>query len=333
MTTQLSDLSIVPLTGEHMEAAAALVVARYQAGRKIYPLWPDKYNRPEDMLPVFRHGEEERVGVAAIRRGKVAGFITSIPYDSFGLPVVWIPEWAHGAEASERGYLYRRMYAALADYWVAKGRLKHGIRAFAYEKDVLDALFTTGFGMNGIDAMRDIRPLPEPNTQIKIRRAVPDDAGLLMEMLRLLARHLGVSPVFAYFPGTRVESEEKEFRKQLAGDTTAIFLAYEGDEIIGAMRAGPPSLEEFNMPVFDAHTCAISTAYTREDRRGKGAATALLNAVLVWAREKEYTRCAVDFESANMPGSRFWLSHFQPIIYSLARHIEHRVYTQITGEH
>jgi GNAT superfamily N-acetyltransferase len=284
-------------------------------------------------MPVFSHGEEERVGVAALRGGKVAGFITSIPYDSFGLPVMWIPEWAHGAEASERGYLYRHMYAALAEYWVAKGRLKHGIRVFAHEQDILDALFATGFGMNGMDAMRGVTSVPTPDIKIKIRRAVPNDAGILMEFIRLLADHLRVSPVFAYFSDTTVEAGVESFPKQLAGDKTAIFLAQESNEIIGVMRAGPTTLEDFKMPVYDDKTCCISMAYTREDRRGKGAATALLNATLAWAREKEYTRCTVDFESANIPGSRFWLSHFQPFCYSLARHIEPRVYAQITGEH
>jgi GNAT superfamily N-acetyltransferase len=332
MANKSTDLSIIPLAKEHMEAAAALVMARYQEGRKLNPLWPDKYNRPEDMLPVFRRGEEERVGVAAVRRGKVAGFITSIPYDSFGLPVVWIPEWAHGAEASARGYLYRRMYTALADYWVARGRLKHGIKAFAHEQDVMDALFTTGFGMNGMDAMRGIHTLPGLPPKIKIRRATANDTGVLMELLRLLAGHLRVSPVFAYFPATRIEAGLGEFQKQLADENTAIFLAYEGDEITGFIRAGLPSLEEFNMPAYDDKTCAISIAYTREDWRGKGVAAALLNRVLDWARDRGCTRCTVDFESANLPGSRFWLSHFQPVCYNLARHIEHRVYAQITGE-
>jgi GNAT superfamily N-acetyltransferase len=332
MLTKSNDLSVIPLAKEHMEAAAALVMARYQEGRKLNPLWPDKYRRTDDMIPVFRRGEDERVGVAAVRRGKVAGFITSIPYDSFGLPVVWIPEWAHGAEASERGYLYRCMYAALADYWVARGRLKHGFRAFAYEQDVRDALFATGFGMNGMDAMRGISALPGPHTKIKIRRAAAEDAGVFMELLRLLAGHLRVSPVFAYFPAARIEAGLEEFRKQLADDNTAILLAYEGAETIGVIRAGPPSLEELKMQDYDEKTCAISIAYTREDWRGKGVAAALLNRVLDWAKEKGFTRCTVDFESANMPGSRFWLSHFQATSYSMARHIEHRVYAQISGE-
>jgi GNAT superfamily N-acetyltransferase len=332
MLTKSIDIEIIPLAKEHMEAAAALVMARYQEGRKLNPLWPDKYHRTDDMVPVFCHREEERVGVAAVRCGKVAGFITSIPYDSYGLPVVWIPEWAHGAEASERGYLYRRMYTALADYWVARGRLKHGIKAFAHEQDVMDALFATGFGMNGMDAMRGISALPGPHTKIKIRRANAHDTGVLMELLRLLAGHLRVSPVFAYFPATRIEAGLEEFQKQLEDEKTAIFLAYEGTEIIGFMRAGFPSLEEFNMPAYDEKTCAISIAYTREAWRGKGVAAALLSRVLAWGNERGCTRCTVDFESANMPGSRFWLSHFQPVCYNLARHIEHRVYAQITGE-
>ena len=36
------------------------------------------------------------------------------------------------------------------------------------------------------------------------------------------------------------------------------------------------------------------------------------------------TACSVDFESANLPGSKFWLRHFEPVAYSIIRHIDPR---------
>jgi hypothetical protein len=54
---------------------------------------------------------------------------------------------------------------------------------------------------------------------------------------------------------------------------------------------------------------------------GSGVATALLNRALEWARAEGYTRCAVDFEAANVPARRFWLRYFQPAALSFYRHI------------
>jgi hypothetical protein len=33
----------------------------------------------------------------------------------------------------------------------------------------------------------------------------------------------------------------------------------------------------------------------------------------------------VDFESANLPGSAFWLRHFEPVAHSLMRRVDSRL--------
>ena len=75
----------------------------------------------------------------------------------------------------------------------------------------------------------------------------------------------------------------------------------------------------------DEKTTSITSAFTRESERNKGIATALLNHSLNWARSVGYERCAVDFESQNIPATHFWLRHFQPVCYSLIRYVDERV--------
>lgn len=332
MEYKTSKLNIVPLQKEHREAAAALLIERYRAGRRDNPLWPDGYQTAAELEPLFGYRKEEQVNVAALVDGRVTGFMTSLPIEPFGLPVVYLPDWGHAAAPPERGYIYRRMYAELSRYWVGKGYLKHAFFAFPDERDVLDALFHSGFGMNGIDAVRDLSPVPVKNNGVKIRRADLKDIDVLMEMRRKLSAHLRRPPVFAFVPGSAVEAGAEEFRKQIEDGKNAVFLAEENGKAIGVMRAGPPSLEEFKMPVYDEKTCAISMAYTEENRREKGIATALLNAVLAWAKETGRVRCTVDFESGNIPGSRFWLKHFRPAGYNLARYVEERSYRYMREE-
>ena len=75
----------------------------------------------------------------------------------------------------------------------------------------------------------------------------------------------------------------------------------------------------------DEGTTSIMRAFTREGARGKGIATALLDRSLEWARAEGYERCAVDFEPMNYLAARFWMRHFQPVIYALVRQIDERI--------
>ncbi len=75
----------------------------------------------------------------------------------------------------------------------------------------------------------------------------------------------------------------------------------------------------------DEKTVSISRAFTKEHTRNSGIGTALLKHSLDWARSVGYERCAVDFESENISGARFWLKHFQPVCYSLIRYVDERV--------
>jgi GNAT superfamily N-acetyltransferase len=331
----MTNLKIIPLQKEHLPAAAALLVARYQEGRKLNPLWPDKYRKAEEVLPFFGYHQEEQISVAAQRGGKTVGFMVSFPWDNFGVPVVWIPDWAHAAVAEERGYIYRLMYAEVARQRVAEGRLKHCAAVYAGEREVLDAFYALGFGMHGmdsirgIDSMRGLEPVKGSAAEITIRQAGLRDLDSLMELRRRLSNHLRQAPTYAYFPDTSVEAGAADFEKQLKDENAAVFLACRRNEIIGVMRVIPSMQSEFKLPVFDEGTCSINMAFVSEDCRGTGIAPALLNAILDWGREKGYKRCGVDYESANLPGARFWLKNFKPVCYGLTRFIDKRVYDQI----
>ena len=67
---------------------------------------------------------------------------------------------------------------------------------------------------------------------------------------------------------------------------------------------------------------ASSLVVTRGMNRG--AATALLSRAVRWTRDAGFERLAVDFESANVTGSRFWLARFRPVCLSLLRRLDER---------
>jgi GNAT superfamily N-acetyltransferase len=319
------ELEIAPLGAEHLEKAAVLVAERYRDERARNPLLYDKYENAATVRPLLDYNREKQAGVAAVRGGEVVGFITSLPFSNWGIPAVWMPDWGHGAVKADREYLYRRMYAALAEWWVERGHLKHVVMTFADEHDILDTWFSMGFGMTNIDTLRDVSALPGPVDDVEMRPAGPGDFDTLMKFRDSLCVHLTSTPVFQFIPSEAREKSAEEFRKQLVDGNLAVWLACENGKVTGCMRVIPSSQCDFRMPTVDKSICGISMAFTEEADRLRGVGTALLDRVLKWAREKGYTRCGVDFESANIPASRFWLTHFRQVCYTLFRDIDGRI--------
>ena len=48
----------------------------------------------------------------------------------------------------------------------------------------------------------------------------------------------------------------------------------------------------------------------------------MLSHSIQWAAAQGYVRCAVDFEPQNLTAMRFWLKYFDPVCYTLVRHVQ-----------
>lgn len=120
----------------------------------------------------------------------------------------------------------------------------------------------------------------------------------------------------------KINSES--LKKWLANPTYASWLAYVDGEAIAYIRIQRGNSDAAYI-VNDKNTASIIGAFTKKDFRSSGIATALLNHAINWARSRGFQRCSVDFESQNIPGSRFWLKYFRPVCYSMIRHIDKRI--------
>jgi GNAT superfamily N-acetyltransferase len=102
-------------------------------------------------------------------------------------------------------------------------------------------------------------------------------------------------------------------------------LAYADGDPVAFIRMGPAN-DDVCTIIYDEKTTSIYGAFTRETERGKNIATSLLAHALEAARSAGYERCAVDFETMNLLGTRFWLRHdFKPVSFSLLRYVDERV--------
>jgi GNAT superfamily N-acetyltransferase len=313
--------AIAPFGDEHLERAASLVAARYRAERRHIPALPAAYEDPDAIGPRLRELAQSAPGVVAIREGQLAGFLLAYLALPRGVRTAYVPDFGHGADAVGGREIYRTMYASLSHKWLAHGCFSHCITFLAHEREAIEAWFSLGFGLIVIDALRDLDPGPGPSADAEIRRATAADVDLLTPLMLDLGRHLAASPIFIPLI---VEDGRKDLERWLSDPARALWLAFQDGDVVAFMRLEPSRCEV--MPTSADTTVAITGAFTVEKVRSRGIGTALLDHALDWARSAGYAHCSVDFESANIPGSRFWLGKgFQPVCHSLARRVDERL--------
>jgi GNAT superfamily N-acetyltransferase len=172
--------------------------------------------------------------------------------------------------------------------------------------------------MIAADALRTLQPIQSPASDFSICRAGERDLEKVIALREALQRHLASAPTFLVGTGPR---ERPYYEDWLANPDNALWLAYAGTDAVAFMAQGPATQDACTI-IRDEKTTSIVGAFTNEYMRGNGVACALLNRALEWARDAGYARCAVDFEPMNPLASRFWLKHFQPVCYTLVRHVD-----------
>lgn len=318
-------LEVVPLGEEHLKDAAALASSRYNGLREQVSSLPPRYGEVSTLLPLLRDIAGAGPGVAAIRRGRLVGFLTGWLIPSFrGKRSVFSPEWANAADLENSRRIYEEMYAHLSASWVADGYFTHLISMLVNDRDGIDGWHWLGFGMIAADAVRDLQPAQGCDADVAIRRACLEDLEQVMTLDEALWQHLAASPTFLADAEERAEERDRSYYEEwLQNPEKALWLAYHGTEAVAYIGLGPAS-DDASTIIYDEKTASIDGVFTREKVRGSGIATALLNRALEWARAAGYERCAVDFEPMNPLATRFWLRHFQPVCYTLIRHVDER---------
>jgi GNAT superfamily N-acetyltransferase len=315
-------LEIVSLEGKYLEDAATLVAQRYQRLCVDIPYLPTAYGESATILPLLTRLADRAPGVVALRSGRVAGLLLSylLP-DLRGSKSTYSPEWANAAAPDEAGHIYQEMYRALSARWAADGYFEHLVTMLGHDREGMDAWHWLGFGYVVIDAVRELAPLTDALAETDIRRASSADLPAALPLWRGLWAHLASAPTFLV---DALDADDAEFDAWLADPANALWLAYVNGEAVACLGIGPANHHACTI-IRDARTASIVSAFTREDVRGAGVASALLERALAWARDEGYCRCAVDFEAMNVPAARFWLRHFTPVCYSFGRHVNARI--------
>jgi GNAT superfamily N-acetyltransferase len=311
-------LDIAAIQPDHLPAAAALFCDRYRALRGGLPALPPRYESPAELLPRLEALLSGLPGVAAFSHGRLVGCLLAFELTDFiGKRSAYSPEWANAAELESSSRIYAEMYAAASARWLEAGCAQHVLTLLANDLGALSCFHRLGFGMVAVDSIRGLASIQSPAVPIDLRRAGAADLTQVRILIRLLEQHLVAAPIFWQHA---LEDPEG----WLADERYAFFLALQDGAVIGGMGIAP-SRPDTALIVQDASIANIFFAYTLQGARRSGVATVLLARCLDWAKEQGYTRCSVDYESANLPASGFWGRWFTPAACSQLRRIDDRL--------
>lgn len=311
-------LEIGPLLPEHLPAAAALFCERYQALRGRVASLPEQYESPTACLSRLADLAASSPGVAALSQGRLVGYLTGYLLPEFiGKRSAYSPEWANAAELDASRRIYAEMYAALSVRWLHAGCIQHVISLLANDAAGEQAFHWLGFGLAGVDGMRGLAMIDAAAPGLVINQASEVDLPDVRKLIQALEQHVAAAPVFWLH-------DLDDPAEWLLNPRNIFWLARIDGSVVGGMGIGPAN-QDAAWIIRDEATASIVRAYTWQSARRQGIASALLARCLHWAQEQGYSRCSVDYETANSLASRFWGRWFSPVCYSLNRVIDDRL--------
>lgn len=300
---------------KHVEDAKLIAIVNYNEEREYVPILP-----AIDILPDLEHFASNGLGVVAFDKGKMVGFLCCYePWENAfhsKAKGTFSPIHAHGSVKENRSMIYKRMYQVAAEKWVKHKIAYHAIALYAHDIESINAMFTYGFGLRCVDAIRPMEGLElQCRDEIHFEELTKADVMQIREMRQMLSEHLGNSPCFMY-------STQEEFARWLVraeARNTRLFVAREGEKPIAFVEVSG-SGENFVTEVSDM--CNICGAFCIPEYRGKNIYQNLLSFTILKLKAEGYKMLGVDFESFNSTANVFWMKYFTAYTNSVVRRID-----------
>jgi len=320
----VAELDVVPFFEEHLDDAARLLAARQARHREAEPALPERFEDPAATRAEIEKAwrAEDASGTAALREGRVAGYLIGTPREAktWG-ENVWVELAGHAVEEPED---LRDLYAEAAARWVEEGRTRHYALVPADDEGLVGAWFRVGFGQQHAHALQEVAPrevAPPPGIEIREPRA--DEIEELIEVDLALPAHQSRSPVFSDIDQPTREELREEWASTLADDEEHVLVAYEDGKPVAVWSVSPLEVSSQHRGLGRPERAAfLGFASTLPEYRGAGLGLALTDASFAWAAENGYEVMVTDWRVTNLLSSRFWAKRgFRPVFLRLYRSI------------
>jgi ribosomal protein S18 acetylase RimI-like enzyme len=305
----MARLEVVPFSDEHLEDAAGLLAGRHARGRRAEPLLPEPYEAADAARAELERAwrVEGASGSAALREGRLVGYLVGIPLDPevWG-PNVWVEAAGHAVEAPEDA---RDLYAAAAARWVDEERTRHYVLLPASEVELVDAWFRLGFGQQQAHGIQEVPPRVQVRVPegFEIRAPREEDVDALVPLDLALPAHQISSPVFSARPLPSETEIREEWAKTLAGTDEEVLVGFRNGSPVALWGLAAAEVSRhFHGLTLPERACYLAFAATLPESRGSGIGVALTDASFAWAAEAGYRSMVTDWRVTNLLASRFW---------------------------
>lgn len=302
-------------THKHLEQAQSLIKQNYDEEKQSVS------NLPEDTsIPDLTPFTDNKLGVAVMEGERLLGFLCCYePWDNaFGTNAkgTFSPLHAHGAISENRELIYRALYQKAAQKWVEQDITYHSVALFAHDEQAKKALFTYGFGLRCVDAVKSMDKLKvKQKANLQIRRLEQAEIPLIRPLREQLSAHLSESPCFMY----STEQGYQSWLSRAEQRNSKIYAAFEGEKAIAFIEAIHGG-ENFVTELHDM--MSICGAFCLPKNRGEELVQNLLNVMIDELKAEGYQWLGVDFESFNPTAYGFWNKYFEPYTNSVTRRID-----------
>lgn len=309
------------LNEEHVEQALEIVLAGYREERQAVPCLPAEESIVDNLWEMISSLFARSSGLAAVKDGKLLGFISGVEREQlFGKDKgIYCPLYGHGAVKTNRAEIYQDMYTQAAQMWVEKDLYSHVLTLYAHDRQTIDTWFWLGFGLRCVDAIRSTEAIEAKSHSVVIRKGEGQDIAALRDIMTDFAMFWPGSPTFM---PNGTEDVIQNYTQWFQKTNRHFWVAYLEGKAVGQIRI-QPGAETF----VSEHpgVMNITSAFVGKKYRTGGIGLMLLAEVQRWLKQNGYYLCGVDFESFNVPGSRFWNRYFTPYTYSVVRRIDERI--------
>jgi len=326
-------LEYLPFRDEMIGEAGALLARRHSENRRVLPLLPAAFEDPQAALKAVENlwQSQFRTGYAAFRNGRMRAYVIGDfedqPWGRSGY--VYLPGYA--LADGETAAMLQDLYARLGQDWVRRGIFSHNLYISAADHDVIQGLFTIGFGQERVDALLDLRTLeipavPQPEGLV-IRCAGKGDEAYLGSVAYVMIQALSAAPYWLPVAPEAQMAWKERWASRASSEEWMVWMALENDRAIGTAAF----LFEYPTPLAQnaeiqmlaaARTLTLGTAVTRPEARGRGIASILTWRGLERARALGFEVCLVNWIGPNLLASRYWPRFgFQEAAYRLSKQI------------
>ena len=332
------NITIAPFDRDrHLDAAASLLAERHRRDRAREPMLPAAFDDADACRDQVAHAFDsvDWYGVVAESKGRFVGYAIMTPQHiaathflaSFFPPRGASLGYAAHATAAGMEYdVYRALFGALAEHFVALGIFEMAVQVPALDADTNEAFVSLGFGRTLTCAIRGVGPTDKPMAKgVELHQASAEDAEVIFKLNEELTLHHARSPIFNPYI-RESDPSSHDFQRNLLNDpaANAHWVAYENGRPVGMNTFMQPFfLSRLTVP---EKTIYLFQGIVTQDAREGGVGTAILSQGVSWAREQGYERVALHFASANLQGAHFWQSSgFKPVEHGLRRRIDERI--------